>query len=148
MCDSNLSGFHPFDNMVIIYWVKNRLKQKGRFWVHETPILEEIFVILTENSSVIINDTQAPEKYPHHWNKLQGHTSVHNMTLKLPQYFYLPLEKPLGSYFQDWSPYCQAVQCNQKTLVPVSSRWQVRSEKAKKRISINTNYSYHQCWSS
>ena len=67
-----------------------------------------------------------------------------NMALKLPQYFYLLMEKPLGHYFQVRSPYYQAAQCNQKTPIPVSSRWQVRSEKAKKRISINTNHSYHQ----
>ena len=37
--------------MAIIHWVKIGQKQKSRLWVHETPILEEIFVILTENSS-------------------------------------------------------------------------------------------------
>ena len=67
-----------------------------------------------------------------------------NMALKLPRYFYLLMEKPLSRYFQVRSPYYQAAQCNQKTPIPVSSRWQVRSEKAKKRISINTNHSYHQ----
>ena len=55
-----------------------------------------------------------------------------NMALKLPQYFYLLMEKPLGRYFQVRSPCYQAAQCNQKTLIPVSSRQQVRSEKAKK----------------
>ena len=55
-----------------------------------------------------------------------------NMALKLPRYFYLLMEKPLGRYFQVRSPYYQAAQCNQKTLIPVSSRRQVRSEKAKK----------------
>ena len=65
------------------------------------------------------------------------------MALKLPRYFYLLMEKPLGGYFQLWSPYYQAAQCNQKTNIPVSSRWQVRSEKAKK-ITINTSHSYHQ----
>ena len=67
-----------------------------------------------------------------------------NMALKLPQYFYLLMEKPLGCYLQVRSPYYQVAQCNQKTLIPVSSKWQVRSEKAKKRISINTNHSDHQ----
>ena len=55
-----------------------------------------------------------------------------NMALKLPQYFYLLMEKPLGCYFHVWSPYYQAAQVNQKTNIPVSSRGQVRSEKAKK----------------
>ena len=66
------------------------------------------------------------------------------MALKLLWYFHLLMGKPLGCYFQIWSPYYQVAQCNLKTLIPVSSKWQVRSEKAKKRISINTNHSYHQ----
>ena len=67
-----------------------------------------------------------------------------NMALKLPQYFYLLMEKPLGCNLQVWSPYYQAAQCNEKTPIAVYSRWQVRSQKAKNRISINTNHSYHQ----
>ena len=59
-------------------------------------------------------------------------------------HFYLLMEKPLGGYFQVQSPYYQAAQCNQKTPIPVSLRWQVRSGKAKKRISLNTKHSYHQ----
>ena len=55
-----------------------------------------------------------------------------DMALKLSQYFYLLMEKPLGRYFQVRSPYYQAAKCNQKTSIPVSSRWQVRSNKAKK----------------
>ena len=55
-----------------------------------------------------------------------------NMALKLPRYFYLLMEKPLGRYFQVRSSYYQAAQCNQKTPIPVFSRLQVRSEKAKK----------------
>ena len=55
-----------------------------------------------------------------------------NMALKLPWYFYLLMEKPLGRYFQVRPPYYQVAQCNQKTPIPVSSRWQVTSEKAKK----------------
>ena len=53
-----------------------------------------------------------------------------NMALKLPWYFYLLMEKPLGRYFQVRSPYYQAVHCNQKTAILVSSRWLMRSEKA------------------
>ena len=49
----------------------------------------------------------------------------------LPWYFYL-MEKPLGGYFQVWYSYYQATQCNKKSSIPVSSRWQVRSGKAKK----------------
>ena len=46
------------------------------------------------------------------------------------------MEKPLGRYFQVWSPYYQAVQYNQKTPIHVSSRWQVGSEKVKKRVFL------------
>ena len=41
-----------------------------------------------------------------------------NMALKLPRYFYLLMEKPLGRYFQVRSPYYQMAKCNQKTPIP------------------------------
>ena len=87
---------------------------------------------LTENSSVVTNGTQGPQKYPHHWNSCRDALPCMKMALKLPWYFYQLMEKPLGRYFQVRSPYYQAAQCNQKTPIPVSSRWQVRSEKARK----------------
>ena len=102
-------------------------------WVHETPIVEVIFVTLIENWSVI---TMTPRDLRH--IHITGNSCCRdallcvNMALKLPQYFYLLMEKPLGRYFQVRSPYYQAAQCNQKTPIPVSSRWQARSEKAKK----------------
>ena len=57
---------------------------------------------------------------------------MRNMALKLPQYFYLLMEKPLGCYFYVQCPYYQAAQCTQKAPIPASSRQQVRFEKAKK----------------
>ena len=30
LCNSKLSGLHPFDNMAVIHWVKIGQKQKGR----------------------------------------------------------------------------------------------------------------------
>ena len=52
-----LSGWRP-----LIIWpfhlLKVGQKQKGRSWVHETPILEVISVTLTLNPYVVINDTQ------------------------------------------------------------------------------------------
>ena len=39
-----------------------------------------------------------------------------NMTLEPFQYFYVLIAKPVGYYFQSWSPYYQAAQCNQKTF--------------------------------
>ena len=62
------------------------------------------------------------------------------MALKLPWYFYLLMEMPLGRYFQVESPYYQAAQCNQKTPIDRSG---VRKPKKKKKIAINTNHSYH-----
>ena len=46
--------------------------------------------------------------------------SCRDMALKLPQYFYLLIEKPLGLYFRVWPSYSQVVQYNQKTPIPVS----------------------------
>ena len=69
-----------------------------------------------------------------------------NMALKLPWHFYLLMEKPLGRYFHVRSPYYQVAQCNQKIPIPVSSRWQVSSEKAKKGYAstlITTTTSVH-----
>ena len=63
LCDSKFSGLHPFDNMAIIHCVKNGKKGKVDC---ETPILEIIFVTLIENSSLVTNDTQGPQKYPFH----------------------------------------------------------------------------------
>ena len=53
--------------------------------------------------------------------KFKGHTSMCNITLELSQYFYLLMEKLLGHYYQVWSPYYQAAQCNQKKPIPLSS---------------------------
>ena len=60
---------------------------------------------------------------------------MYSMELKLPWCFYLLMEKPLGCYFQVRSPYYQAAQHNQKTPIHVSSRRQVRSEKAKTALA-------------
>ena len=69
-----------------------------------------------------------------------------NMTLKLPWYFYQLMEKPLGCYFQVRSPYYQVTQWIQKTPISISSRWQIRSVKAKKGYAstlIRTTTSVH-----
>ena len=56
--------------ILLIIWPFQELEigqnQKGRLCVHEIPIFEVIFVNLTENLSVITNDNQGPQKYPHH----------------------------------------------------------------------------------
>ena len=56
------------------------------------------------------------------------------------------MDKPLGRYVQVLSPYYPVAQCNQKTPIPVSSRRQVKSEKAKKGYAsthITTTTSVH-----
>ena len=45
-----------------------------------------------------------------------------NVALKLPQHFYLLMEKPLGCYFQVWSPYYQAAQNMDENLARVSQK--------------------------
>ena len=60
---------------------------------------------------------------------------MRDMALKLPRYFYLLMEKPLGRYFKVWSPYYQAAWCNHK-----NTYWE-----SQKRININTNHSHRQC---
>ena len=55
-------------------------------------------------------------------NRCRNALASTNMAIKLPWYFYLLMEKPLGFYFQVQSPYYQAAQCNQKTPISVSSR--------------------------
>lgn len=52
-------------------------KQKGSLRVYETNILEAIFMILFENSSLVANDTQGPQEYQHQQKKMQGHISIH-----------------------------------------------------------------------
>ena len=70
-------------------------------------------------------------------------TSV-EMQIHAWTYFYLLMEKPLGRYFQVRSPYYQVAQCNQKTPIVLSWRWQVRSEKAKEESTlITTTTSIH-----
>ena len=46
---------------------------------------------------------------------------MRDMALKLPQYFYQLIEKPLGCYSQALSPDDQVVWCNQKIPISVSS---------------------------
>ena len=51
-------------------------------------------------------------------NSCRGTLPCVNMALKLPQYFYLSMEKPLGHNFQVSSPYYQMAKCNQKKPIP------------------------------
>ena len=66
-----------------------------------------------------------------------------NMALKLPRYFDVLMEKPLGRYLQVRLPYYQAAHCNQKThsrvLKVAGQVWE-----SQKKMSINASHSCHQ----
>ena len=66
-----------------------------------------------------------------------------NLALKLPQYFYLLMQKPLGRYFQVRSPYYQARHFDQKNIYFYILKVTGHGCESQKRISIITNYSYH-----
>ena len=143
MCDSKLSGLRPFDNMAIS-WVKNRSKTLGRLWVHEAPILKVFLMTLTENSSAVKNDTQEPREYPHHREQLQGHTSMRNMALKLPQYFNLMMEKPLGHYFSSPVSLISSGTVQPETTYSCILKVTGQVWESEKRTRTNTNHSFYQ----
>ena len=58
--DPELSGLCTFKNMTISLSQKWGKNQKGTLRVHGTPMLEVTFVTLTENLSVLTNDTKRP----------------------------------------------------------------------------------------
>ena len=50
------------------------------------------FFPCTENTSVVTNNTQGPQKYPHHWKKLWGCTSMRENGTKTTPVF-LPADR-------------------------------------------------------
>ena len=96
-------------------------KQKGTLRVYETNILEAIFMILLENSSLVANDTQGTSRISTP-TEINARTHFHtcDMVVKLPQNFQLPIEELLGHYFLVRSPYSQTAQWKQKTPSPAS----------------------------
>ena len=58
--DLGLCGLHTFENMTISLSQKRGKNQRRTLRVHETPMLELTFVTLTENLSVLTNDTKRP----------------------------------------------------------------------------------------
>ena len=118
LCDSKLSGLHPFYYMTIIHWVKNRLKTERwavsswgtNPWSNSCDPHWEL-VCCNKWHSVTLKISTPPE--------IAVGTHFH---VRLSCYFYLVIEKCLGCYFQILSPYYQAVQCNKKTSIPVSWR--------------------------
>ena len=144
MCDSKLSGLHPFGNMVIIQWVKNRSRTKGRLWVREAPILEVTFC-------------------DPHW-ELMCCNKWHSRTSEIST----PLEIAVGTHFHaqlltkttpvllpadgeaSWSLIPSSVSLPSGGTVQSDSTYsyilKVTSQvwESQKRISINTNHTYHQ----
>ena len=48
---------------------------------------------LTENSSVVTNNTHGPQKYPHHRKKLYGRTTMHKHDAKtIPVFLHADVE--------------------------------------------------------
>ena len=126
LCDSNLFGLRPFDNMTIslIY------KRGQALRVHETLMLKVIFVNLIKDSSLVTNGTQGPRKYSHDLKQLQGDSSIPNIALKLLRCLYLT---------KAWSLLPNLVSLLSDTTVQPENtyscilRWQVRSKKSRKR---------------
>ena len=72
---------------------------------------------------------------------------MRDIALKLPQYFYLMMEKTFGCYFHVQSPYYQETQCNKKHLFLHPQGDRSGLKKPKKSISIDIKYSYHHYYS-
>ena len=105
--DSKLSGLHPFDNMTIIHWVKNRSETK-RYAVSSwdtNPLLRNFYdphweLICCNKRHLGTWEIKTPMEI-----SLRKHFHVQHG--KLSRYFYLMMEKPFGQYFQVWSLYRQ-----------------------------------------
>ena len=120
--------------------------QKGRLWVHDTPILEVIFVTLTENYI-----------YHNKWNPVNmeistvqniaagTHLHAQHGTKTTPAF--LPVDGEASwSLLPNLVSLLSGNTVQPKNTYSVSSRWQVRSEKDQNqtKIKINTTHSYHQ----
>ena len=105
LCDSKLSGLRPFDNMAISR-VKNRSVNP---WSNCCALIE--------NSSAIRHGRVLGNIHT------TGNRHGETLPCTLALHFYLLMEKPLGRFFQVRSPYYQITQWNQKTPIPVPSRW-------------------------
>ena len=149
MCDSELSGLHPFDNMAKIHQIKNRSKQKGRLWAHETPFFEVIFVTLTENSSFVTNDTQEPHISTPTKVAVGTHFHVRHGTKTTPVFFTCWWRSLLvtTSKFSLLTIRWHSATRDHLLLYPQGDRSGLRKPKKIKNHSNHTNQSYHQHWS-
>ena len=118
-------------------------------WVHWTPILEVIFVTLTENSSVVTNDTQGPHttRNIHTTRKSCRETHFHVQHYPKTIPVFLPADREaswllLPSYAFLLS-YYQVVQCNQKNsyfcILKVTGQvWESQKRQASTLITSTT----------
>ena len=102
------------------------MSKKGRLWVHETPVFEVIFTTLTENSSIITNDTKGPQNI--HITGYNCSSTIHTQHDTKTTLVFLPVDGETSCLLLP--SYYHAARCNQKTTIPVS-RWQVRSQEVK-----------------
>ena len=102
-------------------------KLNSRLGVHETLILEVIFVTFTYNPSVLTSDTQSCSEIstPPEIDVEIHFYAQHGTKSSL---VFLPADRETSC----WSPYYRVVQCNQKTPIPVLPRSWISSVKAKK----------------
>ena len=111
-------------------------------WVHETPILEVIFVTLTENSSVIMTPRDLTNIHTT-GNSCRDALPCANMALKLSWYFTCWWRSLLvaASKFGLLTMRRHNATIQHLFPYPQGDRSDLRKQKM---ISINTNHSYHQ----
>ena len=101
-------------------------------------------MILTDNSCIVTNDTQGPQKYPHHWKLLQGHTYMCKHGTKTTPVFLPTIEDGFwlllpGSVSVLSGGTMQPENTYSYILKVTGEVWE-----SQRRISINSNHSYHQ----
>ena len=112
------------------YFNQSKHEEKiSGWWADETLTLEAIFTTFTEKLSVTTNDTRGLQECLHQWKKLQGYTSISKMVPKSTPAFLPANREALGHYFQDFSFYYQLAQCNNRTPIPITLRWQRNYQK-------------------
>ena len=62
MCDLSVTKLCGLHYMLSIIGLKNEVNSEGMLWVNETITLEVFFLVFSENSSALTNDTQAASR--------------------------------------------------------------------------------------
>ena len=111
LCDLKLSNLRTFH----IRWIKK--KSKSQRWALSSWGTNPWSNFYDPHWEVIYRNQWSRELRNIHITEITVGTHFHAQHgFKLPHYFYLLMEKPLGSYFQFRSPYYKGEQCNQKNL--------------------------------